>query len=134
MDDDFNTAGALAAYFNLVTEANVYLEKAGGAASEEAVTACAAGILGAFAVLGIDVPVKRAELPLVLIDMARELAGFEGGSVEEAAEALLAARADARAAKDWPRADAIRDAITGIGLVVEDTAQGARIRRAQERD
>ena len=31
MDDDFNTAGALAAYFNLVSEANVYLEQASGA-------------------------------------------------------------------------------------------------------
>ncbi|MFR3450889.1 MAG: DALR domain-containing protein [Collinsella sp.] len=31
MDDDFNTAGAIAAYFQLVTEANKYLEQAAGA-------------------------------------------------------------------------------------------------------
>ena len=130
MDDDFNTAGALAAYFNLVTEANVYLEKAGGAVDAEVATACAAGIAGAFSILGIELPVKRSELPPVLVDMAAELAGYGGSDVDEAAEAILAARAAARAAKDWPRADGIRDALTGLGLLVEDTAQGARIRRA----
>ena len=130
MDDDFNTAGALAAYFNLVTEANVYLEKAGGAVDAEAATACAAGIAGAFSILGIELPAKRSELPPVLVDMAAELAGYEGSDVDEAAEAVLAARAAARAAKDWPRADGIRDALAGLGLLVEDTAQGARIRRA----
>lgn len=130
MDDDFNTAGALAAYFNLVTEANVYLEKAAGAVDAEAATACAAGILGAFSLLGIELPVKRSELPLALVGMAEELAGYEGADVDEAAEAILAARARARSEKDWPRADGIRDALKDLGLLVEDTAQGARIRRA----
>ena len=62
--------------------------------------------------------------------MAEELAGYEGADVDEAAEAILAARARARSEKDWPRADGIRDALTDLGLLVEDTAQGARIRRA----
>ncbi len=130
MDDDFNTAGALAAYFNLVTEANVYLEKAAGAVDGEEAVACAAGIVEAFAILGVELPVKRSELPSVLVDMAHELAGYEGGDVDEAAGAVLAARAQARSAKDWPRADAIRDQLAGLGLLVEDTPQGARIRRA----
>jgi len=43
---------------------------------------------------------------------------------------LLAARQEARKAKDWGTADAIRDGITALGLVVEDTAAGARLSRA----
>ena len=58
MNDDFNTAGALAAYFNLVTEANTYLEQAAGAVSEEAVTACAASILDAFALSLIHISMR----------------------------------------------------------------------------
>ena len=38
----------------------------------------------------------------------------------------MAERAAARAGKDWARADAIRDALTGAGVVVEDSADGAR--------
>ena len=131
MDDDFNTAGALAACFGLVTEANTYLEQAAGAIDADAARACAAAVAGSFAVLGIDLPVREsADLPDELAGLAAELVGFQGDDVAAAAEALLSARADARAAKDWARADAIRDRLTGLGLVVEDTAAGARIKRA----
>jgi cysteinyl-tRNA synthetase len=40
-------------------------------------------------------------------------------------EAQLAARADARARKDWAASDAIRDALSAAGVVVEDGADGA---------
>lgn len=130
MNDDFNTAGAIAAYFSLVTEANTYLEQAAGAADVEAATACAMSILGAFSVLGIDLPVKRADLPIALIDIAKDVAGYDGDDVDVAAEAILAVRAEARAAKDWARADAIRDGLKELDLVIEDTAAGSRIKRA----
>jgi cysteinyl-tRNA synthetase len=39
-------------------------------------------------------------------------------------EAQLAARADARARKDWPASDAIRDTLTAAGILVEDSADG----------
>ncbi len=130
MDDDFNTAGALAAYFNLVTEANVYLEQAAGAVEAPVVLACADAIVDAFAVLGIGLPVNQSALPAELVDTARELAAYEGSDVDEAAEVLIAARAAARAEKNWPVADGIRNALTALGLLVEDTPQGARIRRA----
>lgn len=131
MDDDFNTAGALAACFGLVTEANTYLEQAAGAIDADAARACAAAVAESFAVLGIELPVREsADLPDELAGLAAELVGFQGDDVAAAAEALLSARADARAAKDWARADAIRDRLTGLGLVVEDTAAGARIKRA----
>ena len=40
--------------------------------------------------------------------------------------ALIEDRAAARAAKDWARADALRDQLTAAGVVVEDGADGAR--------
>ncbi len=130
MNDDFNTAGAVAAYFQLVTEANTYLDEVGGDADEEACYACSAGIAGAFAVLGVELREPKEELPVGLLGVAAGLVGYTGDSVDEAAEAVLAARAEARAAKDWGRADAIRDQLRDMGLVVEDTAAGSRIKRA----
>ncbi len=130
MNDDFNTASAVAAYFQLVTEANTYLDTAAGAVDPEACIACAAGIVGAFSTLGVELPIKQAELPPALTSVAAELVGYMGDDVDAAAEALLAARAEARAAKDWVRADAIRDAVQELGLAIEDTAAGSRIKRA----
>lgn len=40
--------------------------------------------------------------------------------------ALLHQRAEARARKDWPAADAIRDTLAGLGLKVDDTPNGPR--------
>jgi cysteinyl-tRNA synthetase len=48
--------------------------------------------------------------------------GFEGA---EAIDALLAARAEAKAARDFARADAIRSGLTAAGVVVMDTAKGS---------
>jgi cysteinyl-tRNA synthetase len=66
------------------------------------------------------------------VALAAELAGAAVLTPEEAAEALVAARAQARAERDWPRADAIRDAIQALGLTLEDTATGTRIIPAKE--
>ncbi len=97
MDDDFNTAGAVAAYFQLVTEANKYLEQAAGAVDEDAARVCAAVIAGALAQLGVELPVIEEPLPAELAAIAADLVGFEGEDVDAAAEAILAARAEARA-------------------------------------
>lgn len=128
MDDDFNTAGGLAAIFGLVTAANTYLA---GAADDAATSPAlrAADMLEELAnVLGVKLASKGEELPAELVALAHEQAGYEGTSPDEAAEALLAARQEARKAKNWAVADAIRDGITALGLVVEDTASGARLR------
>ena len=45
-------------------------------------------------------------------------------------DALLEERTAARAAKDFARADAIRDELTAMGIVIEDSADGARWKRA----
>ena len=130
MDDDFNTAGALAAYFQLVTEANTYLDQAGSAVDADAATGAAASIAGAFKILGIELPEPEEELPVGLLGVAAGLCAYTGDDVSEAAEKILAARAEARAVKNWDMADAIRDQLRDMGLVIEDTAAGSRIKHA----
>ena len=129
MNDDFNTAGAVAAYFQLVTEANTYLDRAAGAVDEDAARVCAAVIAGALVQLGVELPVVEEPLPVGLLGVAAGLCAYTGDDVNEAAERILAARAEARAAKDWTTADAIRDQLRDMGLAIEDTAAGSRIVR-----
>ncbi|ERL12885.1 cysteine--tRNA ligase [Coriobacteriaceae bacterium BV3Ac1] len=128
MDDDFNTAGGLAAIFALVTAANSYLDAAGAEISTALALRASDAIIELAEVLGIELSRNEEELPAGLIDLAREQAGYAGDSATEAAEALLAARQVARAQKNWGIADAIRDGIAELGLVVEDTSAGARLR------
>ena len=130
MDDDFNTAGGLAAIFGLMTAANTYLDDAGADASAAACTAAADALVELAGVLGIMLGEAAGEaLPEELVGLAAEHAG---DSAAEAAEALLAARQEARAEKDWARADAIRDAIAALGLAIEDTAAGARLKAKEQ--
>ena len=130
MDDDFNTAGGLAAIFELVTAANKYLAEAGDTIASSVTLRAADTICELADVMGVELDAAESGLPAELVDLARERAGYEGSDPEEAAEVLLAARQQARAAKDWGTADAIRDGITALGLVVEDTPAGARLSRA----
>lgn len=131
MDDDFNTAGGLAAIFSLVTAANSFLADTAGAADGAAATRAADALAELCGVLGIQLAGEKEDgLPHELVDLAKQYAGYDGDSVDEAATALLDARQAARSAKDWATADAIRDAVTGLGLVLEDTASGARLRRS----
>ncbi|MGI6754649.1 MAG: cysteine--tRNA ligase [Atopobiaceae bacterium] len=131
MDDDFNTPGALAAIFELVTAANKYLAAAAGKASCALPLRAADTLCELCDVFGISLPhAQGEELPQELVDLARKEAAYEGDSAEEAARVLIEAREAARAAKNWAVADAIRDGIGALGLVLEDTAQGARLRRA----
>ena len=130
MDDDFNTAGALGAVFGFVTECNQYLESAGDAADATAALAAADALSGLLETLGIELPEPKAELPVGLLGVAAGLVAYTGNDIDEAAERILAARAEARAAKNWELADAIRDQLKDMGLVIEDTAAGTRIKSA----
>lgn len=129
MDDDFNTAGALGAIFTFVGELNGMLgNESLAAADAPAVAAARAALVEFMGVFGIEVgKAAQAEYPAEVIDLAREVAGFEGDDAAAAVDALLEARAAARKAKDWGTADAIRDGLTGLGLVIEDTPQGAKV-------
>ena len=81
--------------------------------------------------LGIDLTqaASTSDLPEELVALAAQVVGYEGASADEAAEALLAARQEARSQKNWAVADQIRDGIAELGLLIEDTAAGARLKR-----
>ncbi len=130
MDDDFNTAGALGAIFELVAAANHFVEEhqALTAAARPAALATAAAIEELLAVLGISLPAEEAaNYPAETLDLAAQFAGYEGASIPEALEALLAARKQARSEKNWAAADGIRDGLAALGFTIEDTANGARV-------
>ena len=130
MDDDFNSAGALAAIFTFVSFCNRFLEenKAMGDAAREAALANAEAIEELLGVLGISLAHEETiENADEVCALAKELAGYEGEDAQEAVEALLASRQEARSAKDWARADAVRDGLAGLGFTIEDTPNGARV-------
>ncbi|MDO4850595.1 MAG: cysteine--tRNA ligase [Actinomycetota bacterium] len=132
MDDDFNTAGALGTIFSLVSEVNSFLDAcAGGVAPDQAEALDeAVSVIGELlGVLGLQVGAGQGqELPVGVLDLAREVAGYAGGDPAEAVNLLLETRAEARAAKNWGVADAVRDGLASLGIVIEDTPAGARIK------
>lgn len=132
MDDDFNTAGALGAIFGFVTEANTLLGGATlGTEDAQVVTAGADAVEELLGVLGIATgETAEQDYPEGLFSLASELAGYAGTDGEEAIAALLERRAAARKERDFALADGVRDGLTGLGFVVEDTPQGARVTRA----
>jgi len=134
MDDDFNTAGAVAAVFELVTAGNASV--AGGITDEEhkqAITEALATIIELLSVLGVEIGTEGADaaepLPAGLVPLAAALANYAGDIPAEAVDLLLEARACARAQKDWALADAVRDGLAQLGFTIEDTASGTRVVR-----
>ncbi|MGL4206340.1 MAG: cysteine--tRNA ligase [Aeromonadaceae bacterium] len=114
MNDDFNTPEAYSVLFDLARELNRL--KGEGAAA-------AAGLAGRLRQLG-------GVLGLLEQDPEAFLKGAAGDDDEVAEiEALIKARNDARAAKDWPAADAARNRLTEMGIVLEDGPQGTSWRR-----
>ena len=109
MEDDLNTADAIAALFNLTKEINTML-------SGDPVKADCSAALSLFdelcGVLGLVYNTDK------------------GDSLDSEIEALIAERAAARKAKDFARADAIRDQLKDMGIVLEDTPQGVKWSRA----
>ena len=106
MDDDLNTADALAAVFDLVKDANVTVEKG---ISREAAFAALKSLEAVCDVLGI-LDKKEEQIPEEIAELVRE-------------------RAEARKNKDWARSDELRDKIIQAGYILEDTKQGQKVRK-----
>jgi cysteinyl-tRNA synthetase len=105
MDDDLDTPGAIAVMFTTVTRINSLLD-AEDLAPAGPLVAALFSMAGA---VGLELTVGGDELPDDVV-------------------ALAAERDAARDARDWARADAIRDQLTEAGWVVEDTSAGTQVR------
>ncbi len=130
MDDDFNAPAALGTLFTLVTEMNSALaDKTLSLVDAESVVCATDAIRALMGVLGIPLAKGQGETeyPLEVTALAADVAGYGGSDAMEAVEALIEARALARSQKDWAKADAVRDGLIGLGFVIEDTPQGAKV-------
>ena len=107
MDDDFNTADALAAVFELVKFANTKV-------NEEST--------GAFAGYLLDILVRLCDV-LGLIVLKKEEV------LDEDIEALIEERQAARKAKDFAKADEIRAKLLDMGIELKDTREGVKWKR-----
>ncbi|MBR9988181.1 MAG: cysteine--tRNA ligase [Gemmatimonadetes bacterium] len=116
MDDDLNTPNALAVVFNFVRECNAELDR--DTPTARAATDAARDALASMdRVLGI-LEIARVERA----DVADDLAVWADGMVAE--------RQEARRRRDYAESDRIRDELEGRGIVVEDTPQGPRWKKA----
>ena len=73
-----------------------------------------------------------ARATAALLDRCDAVFGFlkrDGSGVPAAVTALVEARAAAKKAKDFARADAIRGELTALGYAVEDTPKGPRVKK-----
>jgi cysteinyl-tRNA synthetase len=114
MDDDLNTPRALAAVHEVLREGNTaYAE-----GDQGTLRGALAAIRGMLGVLGLD-PLDPAWPGQGGTDQLR-------GVVDGLVSLALEQREAARARKDWPAADAVRDRLKQAGVVVEDTPQGPR--------
>ncbi len=108
MDDDFNTADAIAAIFDLVKYANT---TASGESSKAYVTAL------------YELIVKLADVLGIIVEKKEEL-------LDADIEALIQERQAARKERNFARADEIRDELLAKGILLEDTREGVKWKRA----
>lgn len=104
MEDDLNTADALAAIFELVKEINTLSNQS----TKEALQDAAEAFDQMTDVLGILYNRKKEEAPKEVLQLVEQ-------------------RAAAKKEKNWAVADQIRDKLAEMGWVVEDTAQGPKL-------
>ena len=108
MDDDFNTADAIAAIFDLVKYANT---TATAESSKEYLQSL------------LDRIVKLGDVLGLILDKKEEL-------LDADIEKLIEERQAARKAKDFARADAIRDELLEKGIILKDTREGVQWKKA----
>ncbi|MBQ7277786.1 MAG: cysteine--tRNA ligase [Clostridia bacterium] len=106
MDDDLNTADALGVLFDFARAANTFVSEPRTKAAIEQTKAAYGELLE---VLGL-MPRKKEEFPQEVLD-------------------LLEQRQAARKNKDYARADEIREQLKGLGYAIEDSRQGAKLKK-----
>ena len=107
MDDDLNTADAISAVFELIRDINTTVKD--GASRE-------------FAGKALDLLKELTGVLGILQD-----SGSEDGGISDEIMALVAERQEARKAKNFARADELRDILRAKGMAVEDTPQGPKV-------
>jgi cysteinyl-tRNA synthetase len=115
MDDDFNTAEAMAVLFDLAREINK---------ARESDLERAAGLAALLIKMGGVLGLLKANPDAYL-----KGSGAESGLSDAEIEALIEARQRARQQKDWAESDRIRDQLQDAGIILEDGAQGTSWRR-----
>lgn len=112
MQDDFNTADAITAVFDWVNLANSTMQQ---------------GTQGERQTANLQALLDAAEAMNNVLGLVPEQE--EEDLLDEEIDRLIQERTDARKAKNWARADEIRDMLTAEGIILEDTPQGIRWRR-----
>ncbi len=107
MEDDFNTADAISAIFELVKYSNTNISSEN---SKEYLEALKERFIQLSDILGITLKKEKE-------------------SLEEEVEALIAERQQARKAKNFQRADEIRNQLQQMGILLEDTREGVKWKR-----
>ena len=117
MDDDFNTALAIANMFDLAKEVNIYYNEitAGKATCDQ----------------------KAIKVALDVFKEMADIIGIFENDDNSADDALLDnlmnliidIRQNARKQKDWATADKIRDELKNIGITLEDSPTGVRLKK-----
>jgi cysteinyl-tRNA synthetase len=110
LDDDLNTAEALAAIFEYVRETNILMDSGGFPAGN------VAGALELLARFDSVFDVLKPDAP-------------EGGPSDAEIEAQIAARTAAKKSRNFPEADRIRKELDAAGVILEDTKEGVRWKR-----
>lgn len=108
MDDDFNTADAVSVIFELVKFANTNVNEQSGKAFIQAVK---------------DEIVMLSDICGLIVEKKAEI-------LDTQIEALIQERQEARKAKNFARADEIRDTLAAQGIILEDTREGVKWKRA----
>lgn len=108
MDDDLNTADAISVIFELVKYANVNVTEESTKATVELV---------------LNIVTKLCDILGIITEKKKEI-------LDSDIEALIEERQAARKAKNFARADEIRDQLSDMGIILEDTREGVKWKRA----